>query len=170
MACLVASTTEAIGLLANPPGGKADGPGSFEPPTLAGIAAAHNGVRAAVGVSTLRWNSELVALAQKMADRCYFDHSADAERTDVAGFDYVGENVYETNAARFRGTEVSDAWAIEKNNYNYANNDCNGVCDHYTQQVWRDTTDLGCAVSTCANGMHIVVCEPGDNIEDQRPY
>jgi pathogenesis-related protein 1 len=143
-----------------------------EPAALAGITAAHNRVRAEVGVGPMTWSSALAVLATGFIADCQFAHSSSAERSNVAGFDYVGENLYQSSVFFPSGAQVSDAWASEKSSYNYAANACNGVCGHYTQQVWRASTTLGCALKACPGGVNIVSCEygPGGNYQGQKPY
>ncbi len=159
-----------------PTGGGGDaptgGPVAGEPAGLTGITAAHNSVRAAVGVAPLKWNNDLAALATSFIADCQFAHSSSGERSNKAGFQYIGENLYQSGGAVPTGAAVSNAWASEKASYNYAANSCSGVCGHYTQQVWRATTDLGCAVKACPGGKYMVSCEygPGGNITGQKPY
>lgn len=161
----------ALGVLGACDGVDGDDPGADEPAELAGITAAHNRVRADVGVAPLVWNTELAALATGFIDDCQFSHSTQAERSNKAGFQYIGENLYSSGGFQPTGEQVSDAWASEKADYDHASNSCAGVCGHYTQQVWSTTTDLGCAIKACGNGF-IVSCEygPGGNYQGQRPY
>lgn len=154
------------------PGGVDGNPGAGEPSDLAGITAAHNAVRSAVGVAPLKWNNQLAALATGFVADCVFAHSTTPERSNKAGFAYIGENLFQSGGFAPTGQQVSDAWSSEKADYDYASNTCSGVCGHYTQQVWADTTDLGCAVKACGGNVHLVSCEygPGGNINGQRPY
>ena len=111
----------------------------------------------------------------------------------------LGENLYA--AAGTRGASAAqDAvpwWACEATNYDYASNACSlsgcadapGVCGHYTQLVWRTTSEVGCGIKTCTTGSpfqgyptwRFVVCDydpPGNvstcdehgNCNPQRPY
>lgn len=143
-----------------------------EPPELMGITAAHNAVRAEVGVPPLVWNNDLAALAATFIADCEFEHSSQNDRSNKAGFQYIGENLYSSGGFQPTGQDVSDAWASEKADYNYADNSCSDVCGHYTQQVWRSTTDLGCAIKACGTNQFIVSCEygPGGNYTGQKPY
>jgi len=137
---------------------------SGEPAELAGITEAHNRLRAEVGVPGLKWNAQLAELATEFVADCEFQHSSTDERSNVAGFSYVGENLY-MSSFQPTGQQVSDAWGEEKQNYDPASGQCSsGVCGHYTQQVWRKTTDLGCAMKQCSSG-YLVSCEygPGGN-------
>jgi pathogenesis-related protein 1 len=86
---------------------------------------------------------------------------------------YVGENVFGSGGNATAQTAV-DLWAAEEADYNYASNSCSGVCGHYTQIVWRESLDLGCAKYDCPGLTYgsTIVCNygPGGNIGGQRPY
>lgn len=148
-------------------GGGADG----EPTELMGITAAHNRVRADVSVGPMTWNNDLAVLAQGFIADCEFMHSTQSDRSDKAGFDYIGENLYMSGGFQPTGQAVTDSWASEKADYDYASNACSGTCGHYTQIVWATSIDLGCAMKQCGNG-YLVSCEygPGGNYQGQRPY
>lgn len=156
-----------------------------EPASLTGITAAHNQVRASVVTSTplppLVWDSALAATAAAWVAQCkdlqaptgLIDHNANRS----VGYPYyVGENVYGTtgSATSTTGQQAVNAWAAERANYNYATNTCTGVCGHYTQIVWRNTTKVGCAIGNCPNLTYrtSVVCDygPGGNYVGQLPY
>jgi pathogenesis-related protein 1 len=153
-------------------GGDGGPPIVGEPAELVGITAAHNTARAAVGVAPLRWNADLATLATGFIADCQFSHSSTADRSNKAGFQYIGENLFEAGGAQPSGAQVSDAWTAEQADYNYSANSCSSVCGHYTQVVWSTTTDLGCAMKACGGNTFIVSCEygPGGNINGQRPY
>ena len=67
------------------------------------------------------------------------------------------------------------SWASEVANYTYASNTCAAgkVCGHYTQVVWRATTEVGCALADCPalQFKSTVVCDygPGGN-SGGKPY
>jgi len=96
----------AVGCGADDDGG--GGGGADEPADLAGITAAHNAVRAEVGVGQMTWNNDLAALATGFIADCVFAHSDGAERENQAGFDYVGENLYWAKGFQPTGVQVSD--------------------------------------------------------------
>lgn len=141
-----------------------------EPVALMGITNAHNEVRAAHGVAPLEWDDDLAAVARSWAEGCQWGHN-DGRSESFPG--YVGENIY---GASFTpsGLEVTSSWASEEADYDYDSNSCSGVCGHYTQIVWADSTKLGCAIASCPDGQvaSFVVCDysPGGNIGGQRPY
>ncbi len=130
------------------------------------ILAAHNAVRAEVKVPPLVWSDQLAAVAQKWADRLLARHEF-SHNMNVA----YGENLFEITGAAATAAFVVKSWASESRNYNYAANSCKGVCGHYTQLVWRDTKQVGCAVAR-GGGREVWVCDydPPGNWVGQRPY
>jgi pathogenesis-related protein 1 len=160
----------------------ATAPDSFaaEPPELSGIVAAHNAVRAGVGVGPLAWDGALAATAAAWAATCT-DVAAPAGLLDhnpgrSSGHPwYVGENIYASTGAATASGAVS-SWGSEAADYSYATNSCAAgkVCGHYTQLVWSTTTRVGCARSDCPKLLYrsTIVCDygPGGNISGSKPY
>jgi pathogenesis-related protein 1 len=147
-----------------------------ESPELMGTLAAHNQVRQQVGLPALTWDPALEATAKAWVSKCedrdgngLVDHNDDRSPPDF----YVGENIYGATRGA-TGPAAVNAWAAEAANYNYSSNTCTGVCGHYTQLVWRETTRVGCALYECASLRFVstVVCDyaPGGNVNDRRPY
>jgi pathogenesis-related protein 1 len=128
--------------------------------------AAHNSVRARVGTAPLAWSNRLATRAQEWAGallaRGQFVHSPNSN---------YGENLFEITGAAAAPAQVVDAWAAESRNYDYQRNRCHGTCGHYTQIVWSETRDLGCAVARDAR-REVWVCEydPPGNWVGKRPY
>jgi pathogenesis-related protein 1 len=128
--------------------------------------AAHNEMRARVGVPGLAWSTQLAAHAQEWANtlltRRQFFHRPNSA---------YGENLFEITGATASAAEVVDDWASESRNYNRRSNTCRGVCGHYTQIVWRQTRELGCAVAGDRK-REVWVCNynPPGNWTSQRPY
>jgi pathogenesis-related protein 1 len=150
--------------------------GDTEPASMAGITALHNDARAAVKpaasptIPPLTWSGTVSAAAQSWADSCEFSH-------DTGGY---GQNIY-ARTADSTPTQVVGAWVAEAANYDYATNTCasGDVCGHYTQVVWRDSTELGCGLQSCTanspfggGSWQIWVCNysPPGNFEGQKPY
>ncbi len=132
----------------------------------------NNAIRAELySGSALTWSNALAQSAQNYADilaaNGEFDHSH---------WGY-GENLY---AATFSATYTNaiDSWYAEKGDYDYAGNSCTpgAQCGHYTQLIWRDTTEFGCAKAIYKTGQYtgwtVVVCQynPPGNYTGQRPY
>lgn len=155
--------------------------GEGEPSNLTGITLYHNQVRAMVDTSDIAagplppmvWDPDLAAHALAWAEMCVdndapsglIDHSSSTYRTNVAGYSYVGENVFGSGGAA-SAEQAVDVWAAEKANFTYPNT-CSGTCGHYTQVVWRTSINLGCANVTCNSltykGAILCMYGPGGN-------
>lgn len=151
---------------------------------------AHNAVREAPPapqptpeppLPALTWNQDLADLARSHAERCVYEHSASSTRSQAFG-QWVGENLAAGTAGAYGDRAVVRLWAEEAANYEYQTDTCASgkVCGHYTQIVWRDTTQVGCAKVTCDSLANqdqlgradLWVCNylPGGNIVGERPY
>lgn len=161
-------------------GNPADVPGGVgEPPELQGITLLHNQVRAMVDTATplppLTWSNELAATAAAWVAQCkstggqLLDHNADRS---VGHPYYVGENIYASSGTATAQGAVQ-AWAAEKAQYTYPNG-YSPQTGHYTQLVWRDTREVGCALGDCPALQYgsTIVCDygPGGNVGGQAPY
>jgi len=154
------------------------GPDPGEPAGLEGILAAHNDARAAKGLAPLVWDEDLEAIAAAWGATCtdneppagLIDHNDGRSDTYPQ---YVGENIY-ASSGQSSGPAAVASWMSEEADYDYANNACSGVCGHYTQVVWADTTKVGCAIADCPSLQFGwgVVCNyaPGGNANGERPY
>jgi pathogenesis-related protein 1 len=130
------------------------------------LLAAHNKVRAQHGLPNLTWSSEMESLAQDWADQMTrtgkFDHRPNNR---------YGENLFWGRGRDYSGTYAIESWASEASGYNYANNSCQGVCGHYTQLVWKNTTQVGCAVGKVRDEVYWVCnYNPPGNYVGQKPY
>jgi uncharacterized protein YkwD len=101
------------------------------------ILAAHNAKRALHGVPNLSWSSDLEAYAQAYADK--YDCSGTLTHS---GGSY-GENL----GLGYTTTGVVEAWYDEISYYDYSN----PAGSHFTQVVWKSTTQLGCATKQCGS-------------------
>ena len=152
-----------------------------EPPEVHDITAAHNAVRAAVGVGPLFWDERLAATAQAWANQCVdlqplyglIDHN---NGRSVGYPWYVGENIAGTSGITLTGQLAVNIWAGELADYDYASNTCapGKVCGHYTQIVWANSVLIGCGMSTCPALAYpnSIVCNygPAGNIGVEWPY
>ncbi len=115
--------------------------GSVDQDFATAILDVHNLKRALHGVSNLAWNDTLYQYAQAYADT--YDCSGNLVHS---GGDY-GENLavgYETEAA-------ADAWYDEIKDYDYSNPGFSESTGHFTQMVWKDSTQVGCAYVSCSS-------------------
>ncbi len=129
---------------------------------------AHNAVRAGVGEKPLVWSEKLAQAAQQWADQLIkegtFRHRPRSS---------WGQNLYDVTGGEFVPEQIVKGWAAEVKDYDYASNSCKKerICGHYTQIVWRDARELGCAVAKGGN-REVWVCEysPPGNYVGVRPY
>jgi uncharacterized protein YkwD len=128
---------------------------------------AHNAYRAKHCVPALTWSAQLAAEAQQWADACPsngFKHSPGA---------WQSENGYGENLAW--GTNESaqgavDAWYSEISKYNFNAPSYSNAVGHFTQVIWRNSTQLGCGMASC-QGMNYWVCRysPTGNWNTDKP-
>ncbi len=139
-----------------------------EPNTaLAGdMLVAHNELRSRVDVAPLRWSDRLAARAQDWASRLLLERQFYHRPNPT-----FGENLFEITGGYATPSEVVTDWASEARDYSYRSNTCQGVCGHYTQVVWGDTREVGCAVARDAS-REVWVCnyDPPGNWVGKRPY
>lgn len=142
-------------------------PSSRAPSSLSqDMLAAHNAVRARAGVPPLAWSATLAAVAQEWANNLIASHAF----YHRPGNRY-GENLYSLSGGATSPAEVVATWAAEARGYDVRSNTCAGVCGHYTQLVWRNTTTVGCGVATDSE-REVWVCDynPPGNVVGYRPY
>ncbi|KAJ7783468.1 PR-1-like protein [Mycena maculata] len=101
---------------------------------------AHNSVRSQHGAVPVTWSNDAASKAQFWANKCTNTHSGGT----LGPF---GENLA-AGTGSFGIAQAVGAWAAEVSEYN-ANDP---VPSHFTQMVWKATTEIGCAVATC-NGI-----------------
>ncbi|PWA57266.1 pathogenesis-related protein 1B [Artemisia annua] len=128
---------------------------------------AHNTARSQVGVGNVVWNATVAIYAQNYANQRKVDCSL------VQSGGPYGENLA-TGSATLTGTAAVNLWVAEKQYYTYSTNTCASghVCEHYTQVVWSNSGQIGCARVQCNNGLWFVICNyhtPG-NVPGQSPY
>ncbi|KAF9521346.1 CAP domain-containing protein, partial [Crepidotus variabilis] len=115
---------------------------------------AHNSFRAIYHAPALTWNNEMASKAQQWANNCDFNHSGGT-------LGPYGENL----AAGTGSYSILDgikAWTDEASSYDPNN----PTFSHFTQVVWKSSTELGCAYQFC-DGIfpasygkaRLVVCE-----------
>lgn len=149
----------------------------------AAIVAAHNKWRAQVGVPGLRYSPELAASAQAWADELKRTNHCRMRHSKPEG--QYGENLYWSSAvvwldgrrelSKVPAEKPIDSWGSEKRDYDDAKNSCKPgkMCGHYTQMVWKTSTQVGCAMAVCEDSQEQVwVCQyqPAGNVVGRKPY
>jgi len=135
------------------------------------LLAAHNTERARLGVPPLKWSSELADHAARYAEfltrlpRLRHDPSIDVE----------GENLWRGTRAAYTPEDMVGLWIDERRAFKNApipdasiTGDFEDV-GHYTQVIWRSTTEVGCAVRATRDD-EILVCRymEGGNVIGER--
>jgi uncharacterized protein YkwD len=158
-------STAAIWLLALAAAGQVT-TGASSLPMEREMLAAHNSVRARRGIPPLYWSDRLALTAHDWA-AVLIARDALVHRPNSRW----GENLYEIRGALATPAEVVEAWAGEARDYDYASNTCRGVCGHFTQVVWSDTREVGCASARGPN-REVWVCEydPPGNWMGKKPW
>jgi len=127
----------------------------------------HNKVRNDVGVQAFTWSTTVAQEAQAWVDNlaatsCNLQHSNSN----------YGENLYIGSGSRDM-VSAAQSWETEKVNYTGYILDASNwqQAGHYTQMVWSNSTELGCATATCDNNL-IVACNysPAGNFLGEKPY
>lgn len=178
-------------------GAGATGAGKGETGRLVGMTDAHNAVRMRIKnpapdppLPPLVWSTEIAQIAQTYADTLAAKGDNCLQQLQHSERPGLGENLAAYGGRMATAVEAVEGWASEEDCYTFGpisreNTDCdltcareeknsNG-CGHYTQVVWRGTTELGCGVATCGSGRtasEIWVCNyraPG-NFVGMKPY
>ena len=120
-----------------PPVQQPNSPAAFQ----STMVTAHNTYRTKHCVPAVTWNAGLAASAQQWANACKFQHA------QGGGF---GENLFAGTATTAQG--AVDGWYAEISKYNFAAPGWKSGVGHFTQLIWRNTTQIGCAVAACNAG------------------
>ncbi|OKH37243.1 hypothetical protein NIES2101_36605 [Calothrix sp. HK-06] len=159
------------------PDGSGSSPSPSPSPSVGGMAGeilnAHNRYRAEVGVPPLTWSDTLASHAQDWANHLAANRSF--EHSQGTG---EGENLWKGTSGSFSYTQMVERWGNEKQYFvmgpspNFSTTGNFGDVGHYTQMVWRNTTEVGCAIAEGADGQTTLVCRyisPG-NVTGERPF
>lgn len=142
---------------------------------------AHNTWRTEAGTAPLKWSDKLADSAQAWANTLKTTQACKMVHSHTAG---LGENLFWASPLNYSdgtvqlqsvsSTKVTGSWGSEKKDYTYASNTCASgkVCGHYTQVVWKSTTEVGCGKAICADKSQVWACQytPAGNYIGQKPY
>lgn len=116
------------------------------------ILAAHNRERSGLDIAPLTWDDELAQSAKTWAD--HLAETGKFEHAPEARHDPEGENLWAGSKGYYSIEAMVDGWVREKRFYTPgifpANSVTGQVADvgHYTQVIWRRTTQVGCAIAS----------------------
>lgn len=137
--------------------------------------ATHNAERSRLGLPALRWNDRLANDAanwgRELTYKGYLQHA------DNRTLRETGENLWMGTSGYWNVEEMIGMFLEERKYYRHAafpnvSNTGNWTdVGHYTQIIWRDTREVGCAVVT-GKGNDVLVCRyfPGGNVRGARAY
>lgn len=156
------------------PHGRGDGAGA----AVGGAApalAAHNRERARLGLPAFTWScrleGEAAQWAETLARRGALEHAGNAARRGS------GENLWMGTAGRFQVEQMVGRFIEEGRHYRHGRFPDISLtgnwtdAGHYTQVVWRDTRELGCALARGA-AHDVLVCRyrPAGNVTGRVAY
>ncbi|EPS39301.1 hypothetical protein H072_6901 [Dactylellina haptotyla CBS 200.50] len=121
-----------------------------------------NDLRAIHGAPKVKWNKVLATYASRAGRKCQFKHSGGPYGENLAGGGPMNNPVW---YQWYLYTEVQ--------NYNYNNPGFSSATGHFTQLVWKGTTEMGCAwIAGCSNLSYMVWCEfsPPGNVSPSNNY
>jgi uncharacterized protein YkwD len=125
------------------------------------ILAAHNGERTELGLQPLTWSSALAQSAQGWAN--YLASSRRFEHAPEDTNNPQGENLWAGTKGYYSPEAMVGAWIREKKYFRvgvFPNNSSTGRVEdvgHYTQVIWRSTSEVGCAEASTQEE-DILVC------------
>ncbi|XP_031401555.1 STS14 protein isoform X2 [Punica granatum] len=147
-------------------------PAAFPPNASQEFLEAHNDARSGVGVGPLKWSQALANLTSLLVR--YQRDKMGCQFANLTAGKYGGNQLLASGQAVAPRAAVEE-WVKEKSFYNHADNSCapNRQCGVYTQVVWRNSMELGCAQATCPKDQtSLTICfyNPPGNVVGERPY
>jgi len=130
----------------------------------------HNDLRASLGAPPLSWSTALAQDAQNWANQLAqngkFNHAAQK---------HDGENLWSGWGQGLSPDEYFLSWKNESPNFingefpNISKTSDWSKVGHYSQLIWHDTKELGCASAKAANRL-VIVCRyrPAGNVEGEK--
>jgi len=159
-----------------------------EPAPFAGMVQLHNEVRQKYGQQPLSWSNDLAQYAKQWTDYLAEEQNCSMlHRPNQEGAPYqqiYGENLFWASPVelangviqqqKITSRTVVTAWAEEVNYYDYNRNRCQPGedCGHFTQMVWHESRQIGCAMAICPDKSQIWACNyyPRGNYIGEWPY
>ena len=149
--------------------------GSANTHLAARILRTHNDERRRLSLRPLKWNVHLEREARDWAH--HLSHRGMLQHASQQGRNRTGENLWMGTSGHWPVENMVGMFIEEKKHYRHARfpdiSHTGNWADvgHYTQVVWRDTQEVGCALAT-ARGNDVLVCRywPAGNVWGQKAY
>jgi len=134
----------------------------------------HNEIRAELfSNANLTWSVDVAESAQAYADVLASNGAFEHDPSNSV----YGENLFMASY-QINYLDAINAWYSEKPYYNYTNNSCESgqMCGHYTQIIWKDSTEGGGGMAQYRVGQYknylVIVCRynPPGNYVGEKPY
>jgi len=121
------------------------GPNGLTADEIATILQEHNRMRTKKGLNKLTWSCTMADLAQTWATQSILAHREDVD---------VGENIFVASNPKISILTGMNSWEKERAFWDNTAGTCEAgkTCAHYTQMVWRATTQIGCGINRNAGG------------------
>jgi hypothetical protein len=146
---------------------------SFTDQQISELLAAQNKYRIAISEQPLVWSDSLAAGAQNWSEHL----AGEVHSLQHSGLPGVGENLAMWTSGRASLTKLVDLWGAEK--YYFIDSTFPDVSTtgswrtvgHYTQIIWRNTTEVGCGLAR-GGGYDFLVCRynPQGNFMGERVF
>ncbi len=123
--------------------------GSFQKKALT----KHNEFRKKHQSKKLNLNKELSEMAKKFADECAQNNTIDIGHCpDLYKNEIIGQNIAVISRSLFDVKNICQKWYDEGNNYDYKQNKYMSNTGHFTQIIWKETTEVGFGYSESKDG------------------
>lgn len=129
----------------------------------------HNKERKLLNIPNLTWNEEIASYAEEWALQLAEEDNSIHHRSG----DNYGENISWISEMPEDISEGVAMWNEEKVYFKYKplGNDW-AKAGHYTQVIWKNSTQVGCGCAVSKSGAFFFVCnyDPPGNYMGQKPY
>lgn len=139
-----------------------------------------NKARKAVNVPPVKWSVDIAKYAQAWADQCAKTGEVAHRPPSGDWAEKYGENIACGNGPKGSLTVALDGWYAEIKLYQPGEvipQDMSTFgAGHYTQMVWKDTTQIGAGRAAIKTGKYkgwtitVCNCDPAGNIIGEKPY
>jgi pathogenesis-related protein 1 len=140
----------------------------------------HNKARGEVGVAPVKWSPELASFAQAWADEVAKTGKLLHRPREGKWKQQFGENMAWGTGEEYGVLTGAETWYSEIKSYapgtSIPEDFSRFNAAHYTQMVWKDTTEIGAGKAVIRTGQKqgwlVIVCNynPPGNIAGQKPY